>query len=532
MTRLLIFLVASLTVLALPPERQSVPTTRNDEGTSFIIQLKYVKLDLRGRNTNTCIAVSRDGRFHLERAWWGSLPGTGLQIFEGSLAVENVKLLSAILAAEDFKKLEAYDVGQATYQGEIIWAIVPRSEDIQSFFLVGRAGMPMQEPRPLPQSVSPLIEWTQQTAKEISGRKSLLVKGAQPVGCWLQRSWPTAKPAQQVQAQSTGISTGEPTRSEKPAVPDESEAISPPDVQVTDEKKLYSNAVSFVDLPAAELQKAIPELQALEPAQSQEELPILLGKIGDKAVALFRKIPNLICHEEVIESRQGRKLGRRDFDYLILAHHTVEAVSLEEYRVDLRDQPADTRDAHNPNTSTANESASVLNDLRHKSDVASARNAGAPPLSQGFAYKWVHFYPSNRSESTFRYPGRQKIDGHKTFVVAFAQKPGLVRLPGELQYQGKSIPILYQGIAWVDESDSRIVRLRTDLLAPLAAAHLRRLTAEIHFGDARIAESTSPLWLPHEVVVTSDIDGQTFGERHVYSGYRAYLVQSKVVLSP
>jgi hypothetical protein len=290
--------------------------------------------------------------------------------------------------------------------------------------------------------------------------------------------------------------------------------------------------MTFVDSSAADLQKTIPELRGLKPAQDQDELPILLGKIGDKAVGLFRKMPNLICHEEVLETRQGRKLGRRDFDYLILAHPTREAVTLEEYRVDLRDKMLVTPDAHSPDAPTRSVSASVFTDLRRKSDEASARNSGAPPLSQGFAYKWVYFYPSNRSESIFRYLGQQRIDGHKSFVIAFAQKPGSVRSPGELQFQGKLIPILYQGIAWVDESDSRIIRLRTDLLAPLEGAHLRRLTADIHFGDAQIAESPSPLWLPREVQVISDVNGQIFGERHIYSDYRAYLVQSKIVLSP
>jgi hypothetical protein len=186
---------------------------------------------------------------------------------------------------------------------------------------------------------------------------------------------------------------------------------------------------------------------------------------------------------------------------------------------------------HTPDAGTTSVSTSVT-DLRRKSDEASARNSGGLPLSEGFAYKWVHFYPSNRSESTFRYLGRQRIDGHKTLVVAFAQKPGSVRSPGELRFQDKLIPILYQGIAWVDESDSRIVRLRTDLLAPLADVHLRRLTAEIHFGDAQMEDSSSPLWLPREVRVTSDVNGQVFEEWHVYSAYRAYSVQSKIVLSP
>ena len=81
--------------------------------------------------------------------------------------------------------------------------------------------------------------------------------------------------------------------------------------------------------------------------------------------------------------------------------------------------------------------------------MASARNAGAPPLSQGFAYKWcilivepvgVDLSLSGAAEDRWT----QDLCGGlrpKTWISSIAR---------ELQYQGKSIPILYQGIAWVD----------------------------------------------------------------------------------
>jgi hypothetical protein len=523
--RFLFFVSIALFVLSPALCRQG-PTTPKQEGpvpAAFAIQLKYVKLDFP-RRTNTCIAVFSDGRFHLEKAWSGSFPDSGSQIFEGSLDRETLKSLSAILAAEDFRRVGTFDVGQMTNQGQIIWAIIPRSEETQEFFLVGRAGMPTQYPKPLPASTKPLIVWLEKTGKAIEKQKIFLIKRPRPVNCWLPTAWPTTIPAQQAQAQG-GVASQD-RRSETASTPN-SPATGDQSLKPLEEKKLYSNTATFVNSSADELLETIPELRGLKPVQNQEELAGLLGRIGDKAVGLLQKMPNLICHEKVTEARQGRQLGRLEFDYLILAHHTSEAVSLEEYRVDLRDKLLAAPNAPDVGTATVS-----VTDLRRKSDEVSSRHSGGPPLSEGFSYKWVHFYPSNRSESTFRYLGRQKIDGHKTLVVAFAQKPGSVRLPGQLRFQDKVIPIFYQGIAWVDESDSRIVRLRTDLLAPVPDAHLRRLTAEIHFGEVHLEDSSLPLWLPREVRVKSDVNGQRFEEWHVYSAYRAYSVQSKIVLGP
>jgi hypothetical protein len=157
---------------------------------------------------------------------------------------------------------------------------------------------------------------------------------------------------------------------------------------------------------------------------------------------------------------------------------------------------------------------------------------GGAPASQGFGSAWLNFYPLNRALSEFRYLGKQKMDGHATMVVAFAQKPASVKLPAKLFFENRTVPIFMQGVAWVDASDFRIVRLRTDLLAPPSGVDLRQLTADIHFSQIRIAESIAPLWLPREVTVTSDIGGATHREIHVYSNYHLFRARTKILLSP
>jgi hypothetical protein len=145
---------------------------------------------------------------------------------------------------------------------------------------------------------------------------------------------------------------------------------------------------------------------------------------------------------------------------------------------------------------------------------------------------WIYFYPLNRSESTFRYLGDQKMDGRHTLVLAFEQNPKSVRLPAEFRFEDKTIPIFFQGVAWVDASDFRIVRLRTDLLSPIPGVDLRRLTAEIRFMETRIAEVATPLSLPREVTVTSEVRGVTLLDDHKYSDYRLFRAHSKIVLNP
>ena len=282
---------------------------------------------------------------------------------------------------------------------------------------------------------------------------------------------------------------------------------------------------SNIDLPLVDLVKSIPELRGLQPAADQQELPTLLEKVGDKAHALFQKMPNLIAHEEVVQQTGRSKPFRQAFEYLILSHTTEKEVRLDEYRVDLDKAPA-LDETYNP--SAVQSGASPFVDLERLSREASTHNKGALPLSQGFANGWVYFYPSNRSQSRFRFLGRQSIQGHSYLVIAFAQVPAAVQSPGLLQFEDQTLPIYYQGIAWVDESDLHIVHLRTDLLAPMPIVHLQTLTADIYYGETQVAESP-PLWLPQKVLIRVDTSGQIFRETHDYSHYRAYVVKTRLI---
>jgi hypothetical protein len=286
------------------------------------------------------------------------------------------------------------------------------------------------------------------------------------------------------------------------------------------------NFPNFTSCAIAELQLAVPELNGLKPAPDQEKLVDLLDKVGAKTLDIARNTPNLISRETVTQSHHGVSETRRDYDYLILTRIQGNAVGLNEFRLDLK-----TGDKFLTDEAMKDES-STWADLERAGHELGASQSGSPPASQGFATSWVHFYPLNRPLATFRYLGEQKIDGHHTLVLAFAQKPQSVLSPSMFRYQGKTAPMFFQGVAWVDASDFRIWRLRTDLLSPLPEVSLHRLTADTQFVATRIKEVPSLVSLPREVTVTSEVSGSTLRETHKYSEYRLFRTRSRIVLNP
>lgn len=304
-----------------------------------------------------------------------------------------------------------------------------------------------------------------------------------------------------------------------PVVPQQQGASRTDDEIKTEAVQLYAGAHPYIDESPSELKKIGRELAGLKPVPSQQPLSELLARVGAKADQLLQEIPDLISNEAVSQMQYSMSgivpgcvgtscddIGRtssRDhtFNYLILTHPAQNGrLVLQEYRMGRNGKPV--------------------------------QQGAGQPIFQGFISAWIIFSSKNQVESRFRYFGQQQTDGHSTFVIGFAQMPALVEAPGLILTGGESVPMLLQGIAWIDQSDFRIVRLRTDLLAPQPEIQVQKQTANILFGPAHIAGLDLELWLPQAVHVEMEARGQFFQEQHKYSKYRLYQVKSKIVMSP
>ena len=293
----------------------------------------------------------------------------------------------------------------------------------------------------------------------------------------------------------------------------------PKDAIKADIARLYGDTHPYIDEPLPELKKAVHELGGLKPAAAEEETSELLAKVGAKADELLKKVPDLISDESVSQTRRPLFQGTipgcigggclaegpssvwdREFNYLIVTHSALDGrLVLQEYRTNRKGKEVQGDEA---------------------------------PNFQGFISAWIVFSSANQLESRFRYLGQQRTDGHSTYVIGFAQIPGSVESPGIILSERQSVPMIFQGIAWVDQSDFRIVRLRTDLLAPRPEISIQRQMADILFGPVPIPTIAFTLWLPQMVHVEMETRGQILEEQHKYSKYRLYKAKSKIVLSP
>jgi len=271
------------------------------------------------------------------------------------------------------------------------------------------------------------------------------------------------------------------------------------------EREYYGTVKAVVDWSPSELVKALPELKGLATAQSQEELAMLLRKVGENVAAFFRDFPNttsvekirqerFLLHQTVPESQE------QTYHYLMLAGPENRPMSgLQEYRTDQRGRRVD------------------LRGMAQTSSILTSRFVSCP----------IYFHPLHQDGSAFRYLGRQLIDKRETYVVAFAQRPAATRLAERVGNGGKTAAVLLQGVAWVDPTTYQIIRMRTDLLAPRPDIHLERQSTEIRFAQVHFKTLPGAFWLPGEVVVTVNIHGQIYRNTHRYSHFRLFKVETQ-----
>jgi VWFA-related protein len=103
--------------------------------------------------------------------------------------------------------------------------------------------------------------------------------------------------------------------------------------------QLYdANPHTFLDESLAQLVERIPELKTIQPAPDQQELPVILQKMGRSEDDFVRDVGDLIAHEYVTQEKvnaKGHIEAREHFqdNYLIL-HYGDEWGASAEYRMD------------------------------------------------------------------------------------------------------------------------------------------------------------------------------------------------------
>ncbi len=276
--------------------------------------------------------------------------------------------------------------------------------------------------------------------------------------------------------------------------------------QARDEKRVQEKAGSplpptVVDLSASELLARYPEeLSGVRFEASQDELGPLLKMVGEKVREFIANFSNTASTERLRQEslKPNGKISDhvdQEVEYLMFLKKDGSAFTWEEERTDHKGKP-----------------------------VRLKRLPQESFLTSGFAMDCIFFFPDYQLASRFRYLGRQTSEPF-AYVISYAQRPEK-GFSGTFRTRGVSIAVWSQGLVWVDPNSYQIIRMKTDLLAPRLDIGLTRLTTEISYAEHRLGAKGVPLWLPRDVVVTTEFSSRLYRNFHQYSDYRLFSVES------
>jgi len=269
---------------------------------------------------------------------------------------------------------------------------------------------------------------------------------------------------------------------------------------IPDRPRTFHRFKAFVETPPAELARQLPELKHLQPANSQDELPEILSRVGERLKVFFTNFPNTTCSERVTSTvdtplQQAETHYDHTFNYLVLAKGSAEQKLFQEYRTDDRGQQVSVPDTEGV-------------------------------VTIGFAGAIEYFYPDYQPDSRFRLLGREEIKGQDAYVLAFAQRPERGRRPQILAFGSQRGAAFMQGVAWINAQTYEIVRIRTEILQETGDVDLRQETTEVEYAPVNFKRSDQTLLVPREVTVSGQLGRYTFHNFHRYSDYRIFKVEA------
>jgi hypothetical protein len=134
------------------------------------------------------------------------------------------------------------------------------------------------------------------------------------------------------------------------------------------------------------------------------------------------------------------------------------------------------------------------------------------------------FHPMLVSDFDVRCEGLGQWKGHKAWQVHFAQrtdKPVRIRIyhVGNNEY-----PVLLEGRAWIDPVSFQVMRLESQLQAPIPQIGLKLEHLMIDYLPVRFHSSGQEIWLPKVAELYVDRQKKRYFRRHTFSDFELFNV--------
>jgi tetratricopeptide (TPR) repeat protein len=143
------------------------------------------------------------------------------------------------------------------------------------------------------------------------------------------------------------------------------------------------------------------------------------------------------------------------------------------------------------------------------------------------------FHPYGAANYDMQCEGLAHWNGVLAWQVHFRQRPDKPIRDRAYRFggSGRAYPVALKGRAWIAADSYQIVRLETDLVAPLPEIRLFADHTAIEYSAVHFQKQNVDMWLPSTAEIFYDLKGRRIHRRHSFSSYMLFSVDDKQRIS-
>ena len=145
-------------------------------------------------------------------------------------------------------------------------------------------------------------------------------------------------------------------------------------------------------------------------------------------------------------------------------------------------------------------------------------------VTTGFVTLALIFHPDMRDNFQISCEGLGTWGGEPTWVMYFRQRDDKPSRFADYKVGKQTYPMRLKGRAWITVSNSQIVRIESDLTAPLPLLSVQHQIAE--YGPVHFAKKDVNMWLPQTVDIYLDLNKHRYHRRHSFEHYMLFSVDA------
>lgn len=167
----------------------------------------------------------------------------------------------------------------------------------------------------------------------------------------------------------------------------------------------------------------------------------------------------------------------------------------------------------------------------YRDGVMAGASSSSRMATRGLAALALIFHPDYSVDFDFRCEGLGQWKGQPAWLLHFQQKTNVPnRTRSYTTAQGK-FPVHLKGRAWIAANTYKILRLETDLLAPVEKVELDREHITVEYQPVKFQAKNVELWLPARAEMFSKLKGKRYRQRHQFSDFTYFSVETKQKIS-